>query len=82
MRPPSTEPGITADSITAVAVPWSVHNAALKYYRDCVLTAEVPCKILTTDEWVKSVVHEKTELWVRRLGRVGLADACGCHVQR
>ena len=61
MRPPPTETGIMANSSTAVAVPWSVHNGALKYFRDVVLNGEQPFKILTTDEWVKSVVHEKQQ---------------------
>ena len=45
------------DIITAVAVPWSDHNGALKYFRDCVLSDEVPSKVLTEDEPVKRVVH-------------------------
>ena len=39
------------------AVPWSNHSGALKYFRDRVLTGEVPSKVLTTDEQVQRVVH-------------------------
>ncbi len=55
--PPRTETGIQADIITAVAVPWSEHNGALKYFRDCVLTGDIMSKVLTTEERVKRVVH-------------------------
>ena len=57
-----TETGIMADSITAVAVPWSDNIGALNFFRHCELTAEVPSKVLTTDEWVK---REWFGDWVR-----------------
>ena len=45
----------------AVAVPWSHHNGALKYFRDCVLTEKDPSKVLNTDELVQRVVHGKDQ---------------------
>ena len=57
-----TETAIMADSITAVAVPWSDHIGALNFFRDVVLTVKVPSKVLTTDEWVK---RESFGDWVR-----------------
>jgi hypothetical protein len=56
-------PAVAAAVVPAVAaavvpaVPWSNHSGALKYFRDRVLTGEVPSKVLTTDEQVQRVVH-------------------------
>jgi hypothetical protein len=50
-----------ANSGIAVAVPWSVHNGALKYFRDFVLNGDQPLKILTTDEWVRCCIHGKAQ---------------------